>query len=192
MSDDAMSFDPGQTALIVVDLQNFTVALNTVPHMATDVLANAIRLADACREAGILVVLVRVGHDAAKVPQLAPLTDSKFSGFDYGPDAKEIPPELGPKDGDVLVDKYNWGAFYGTNLDVHLRRRGIRTLIVCGLTTHIGVDTTMRHAQERGYDQVLVSDAVAAFTLEEHDYTLKTIAPRLSRVRTTDQVLAAL
>ena len=192
MNDDVLTFDPEKTALIVVDLQNFTLAMNTVPHATVEVLANAIRLANACREAGIVVVLVRVGHDAAKVPHPAPLTDSKFSGFDYGPDAKEIPPSLGPRDGDVVVDKYNWGAFYGTNLDVHLRRRGIGTQIMCGLTTHVGVDTTMRHAQERGYDQVLVSDAVAAFTIEEHDYTLRSIAPRLARVRTTDQVLAAL
>lgn len=192
MSDELLSFDPEKTALIVVDLQNFTLALNTVPHATADVLANAIRLAEACRKVGILVVLVRVGHEAAKVPHPAPLTDSKFSGFEYGPDAKEIPPSLGPREGDIVVDKYNWGAFYGTSLDVHLRRRGIGRLIVCGLTAHIGVDTTMRHAQERGYDQVLVSDAVAAFTMEEHDYTLKTIAPRLACVRTTDQILAAL
>src|SRR3546814_12211651 len=96
------------------------------------------------------------------------MIESSFSGFQYGPDAKEIPPELGPGAGDIVVDKYNWGSFYGTNLDIHLRRREIQTLIVTGLVTNIGVDTTMRHAQERGYDQVMVSDAVAAMTLEEH------------------------
>src|SRR3546814_1821850 len=71
--------------------------------------------------AGVQVVLVRVGHDTAKVPHPKPITDSSFSGFQYGPDAKEIPPELGPEAGDIVVDKYNWGSFYGTNLDIHLR-----------------------------------------------------------------------
>jgi nicotinamidase-related amidase len=192
MSDAKLIFDPKTTALVIVDLQNFTIAMNTVPTPAPEVLANSIRLARACRQAAVQVVLVRVGHDAAKVPHPSPVTDSSFSGFTSAPGAKEIPPELGPENGDIVVDKYNWGAFYGTNLDVHLRRRGIRTLIVTGLVTNIGVDTTMRHAHERGYDQVMVSDAVAAMTQEEHDHTLRTIAPRLARVRTTEQVLAVL
>ncbi len=192
MSEAKLVLDPVTTALVIVDLQNFTIGMNTVPTPAPQVLANNVRLADACRAAGIAVVLVRVGHEDHKVPQLQPVADALFSGFQFPPGAKEIPAELGPKDGDIIVDKYNWGAFYGTNLDSHLRRRGIRTLIVTGLVTNIGVDTTMRHAHERGYDQVLVSDGCAAMTVEEHDYTLRFVAPRLSRVRTTDEVLAVL
>lgn len=192
MSDAKLSFEAKTTALVVVDLQNFTLAMNTVPIPTSEVLTNNIRLAQACRKAGIQVVLIRVGHEDAKVPHPSPVTDTSFSGFQFGPGAKEIPPELGPEEGDIIVDKYNWGAFHGTNLDTHLRRRGIRTLIVTGLVTNIGVDTTMRHAQERGYDQVMVSDAVAAMTQEEHDYTLNFVAPKLARVRTTDEVLAAL
>jgi nicotinamidase-related amidase len=192
MTEAKLNFDPKTAALVIVDLQKFTLAMNTVPIATSDVLANSIRLAQACRKAGIQVVLIRVGHEDAKVPHPSPLTDASFSGFQFGPGAKEIPPELGPEEGDIIVDKYNWGAFYGTNLDVHLRRRGIRTLIVTGLVTNIGVDTTLRQAQERGYDQVLVSDAVAAMTQKEHDYTLNFVAPKLARVRTTEQVLAAL
>src|SRR3546814_5896380 len=88
--------------------------LETVPTPSAQVLANSVRLARACRAAGVQVVLVRVGHDTAKVPHPKPITDSSFSGFQYGPDAKEIPPELGPEAGDIVVDKYNWGSFYGT------------------------------------------------------------------------------
>jgi nicotinamidase-related amidase len=191
MTDTALTIDPATTALVVVDLQNFTLAMDTVPVPTSTVLANSIALAKACRQAGALVVLVRVGHENHNLPHPHPLTDATFSGFQYGPNAKEMPAELGPEAGDVIVDKYNWGAFYGTNLDDHLRRRGIKTLIVTGLVTNIGVDTTMRQAQERGYDQIMVSDAVAAMSQEEHDYTLRIVAPRLSRVRTTAQVLAA-
>jgi len=186
-----LAIDAATTALVVVDLQNFAVDLPTQPLTGREVLANGVRLANACREAGILVVLVRVGYDP-KVPQLRPAADKLFSGFEFPPGAKEIAPALGPEPEDVIVDKYNWGAFYGTDLDAHLRRRGIRTLIVCGLVTNIGVDTTMRHAHERGYDQILAADATAAFSLEEHDYTLKFVAPRLSRVRTTDAIVAAI
>lgn len=189
---DELSFDPAATALVLVDLQNFTLAMETVPHSTSEVLANSIRLAEACRRAGILVVLIRVGHDDNKMPHPAPKTDASFGAFRQGPDAKEIPAELGPRPGDVIVDKYNWGAFYGTNLDTHLRRRRIDTLIVGGLVTNVGVDTTMRQAQERGYHQVLVEDAAAAMSREEHDYVLRIIAPRLSRVRRTDEVLEAI
>jgi len=192
MSDIRLELDPRSTALVVVDLQNFTVAMNTVPTPAPKVLDNSVRLAEACRAAGIAVVLVRVGHEDHAVPSLQPRIDKGFSGFEFPPGAKEIPEELGPRKGDIVVDKYNWGAFHGTNLDTHLRRRGIRTLIVTGLVTNIGVDTTMRHAHERGYDQILVSDGVAAMSEEEHDYTLRHVAPRISLVRTTEQVLAAL
>ena len=189
---DALAFDPDTTALVIVDLQNFTIGLTTVPTPAPQVLVNSIALARACRKAKMLVALIRVGHPDGNVPQLEPRTDTPFGGFEFPEGAREIPPELGPEPGDIVVDKYNWGAFYGTSLDTHLRRRGIRTLIVTGLVTNIGVDTTMRHAQERGYDQVLVSDAVAAFTLPEHEHVITSIAPRLARIRTTEQVLAAL
>lgn len=187
-----LAFNPAATALVLVDLQNFTLAMQTVPHTTREVLANSIRLAEACRRAGILVVFVRVGHDDNKMPHPAPKTDSTFGGFQQSPVAKEIPAELGPQPADVIIDKYNWGAFYGTNLDTHLRRRGIDTLIVGGLVTNVGVDTTMRQAQERGYHQVLVEDATAAMSLEEHQYVISIIAPRLSRVRPTDDVLEAI
>ena len=192
MSETALDFQPQSTALVVVDLQNFAIALDTVPTPTSALLANTVKIADACRDRSILVVLIRVGHEQNKLPHPSPKIDAGFSGFQFGPDAKEIAPELGPKPGDVIVDKYNWGAFHGTNLDTHLRRRGIRTLIMTGLVTNVGVDTTMREAQAHGYDQVLVKDAVAAMSLEEHDYMLKYIAPRLSRVRTTEELLAAL
>lgn len=192
MSETVLDFELQSTALVVVDLQNFALALDTVPIPTSEVLANTVRIADVCRDKGILVVLIRVGHDDNKTPHPSPKIDAGFSGFQMGPGAKELAPALGPKPGDVIVDKYNWGAFHGTNLDTHLRRRGIRTLIMTGLVTNIGVDTTMREAQARGYDQVMVSDAVAAMSPEEHEYTLKYVAPRLSRVRTTEEVLAAI
>lgn len=192
MNENVLSFDPALTALVLVDFQNFAVALKTMPRSGRDALANAVRLADACRAAGVLVVLVRVGHPDNMMPHPSPRIDASFGAFKLDGEAREIAPELGPMPGDVIVDKYNWGAFFGTNLDLHLRRRGIEMLIVGGLVTNVGVDTTMRQAQERGYEQILVEDATAAMTMEEHDYTLKYIAPRLSRVRTTQQVLDGL
>ena len=192
MDENDLSFDPKSTALVLVDLQNFTVGMKTVPISGREVLANAIRLAEACRRAGILVVLIRVGHEDNLMPHPSPKIDASFGSFQLEADAKEIAAELGPKPRDVIVHKYKWGAVHGTNLGTHLRRRGIRTLIMGGLVTNVGVDTTMRQAQERGYDQILVEDATAAMSAEEHDYVLKFIAPRLSCVRSAEAVLAAI
>ncbi len=187
-----LGIDAKTTALVLVDFQNFTKAMKTVPHSGAETLANGVKLADACRAKGVLVVLIRVGHPANHTPHPNVPNDEAFAGFEYPPNPMEICAELGPKDGDVIVDKYNWGAFYQTNLDAQLRRRGIRTLIVGGLVSHIGVDTTMRQAQERNYAQILAVDAISAFELSQHEHFVKHVAPRLSRVRTTDEIVAAL
>lgn len=187
-----LAIDPKTTALVLVDFQNFSVKLKTAPISAADALANAVRLADACREKGVLVVLIRVGHPSNQTPHPNLPIDEAFSGFEYPDNPMEICSALGPRESDVIVDKYNWGAFYQTNLDAQLRRRGIRTLIVGGLVTHIGVDTTMRQAQERNYAQILASDVVAAFDLSQHEHVIHHVAPRLAKVRTTDQIVAAL
>ena len=190
MEPEGIRIDAGMTALIVVDMQNFTVVMDTKPTPASQVLANCVRLAEACREAGVLVVLVRVGHSDNAMPNPDVPSEANFAGsFVLTNDMRELAPQLTPGKRDVVVDKYNWGAFHGTNLDTHLRRRGIDTLLMAGLVTNIGVETTMREAYARGYAQVLITDAVAAMTETEHDYTLKFIAPRISRLRTTAQVL---
>lgn len=192
MTTSELMIDTKTTALVLVDFQNFSVKLQTAPIGAREALANGVRLAEACREQGMLVVLIRVGHPSNHTPHPNLPIDQAFSGFDYPDNPMEICAELGPKGGDIIVDKYNWGAFYQTNLDAQLRRRGITTLIIGGLVTHIGVDTTMRQAQERNYAQILASDAVAAFELSQHEHVLQHVAPRLSKVRKTDEILAAL
>jgi len=184
--------DPATTALVLVDLQNFVVGLPTQPIPGPEVLANAVRLAQACRRAGVLVVLIKAsaGHDGRLT--LHPPADVAMPPLEFPPGAHDLAPALEAQDGDVVVTKYNWGAFFGTDLDIQLRRRGKTQLIVGGLVTNIGVETTVRQAHERGYAQIVVSDAMAAFSAEEHDLPLRTIFPRIARVRPTATVLAAL
>ena len=97
-----------------------------------------------------------------------------------------------PQPGDVVITKRQWGAFYGTDLDLQLRRRGIDTMILCGISTTIGVESTARDAFERGYQQIFVEDAMAAHAAEDHRHTVESVFPRMGRVRSTEQVLAAL
>ena len=85
--------------------------------------------------------------------------------------------------------KRQWGAFYGTELDLQLRRRGIDTIVLCGVSTNIGVETTAREAYQRGYNQVFVKDGMAANSKDEHETTIKFIFPRIGLLRTTDEVL---
>jgi len=104
----------------------------------------------------------------------------------------EIAPELGPKPGDIVVTKRQWGAFYGTDLDLHLRRRGIETIVLGGIATSIGVESTARDAFEHNYGLILVEDAMADMSAEAHEFTVKSIYPRIALVRSTNQVIEAI
>ncbi len=104
----------------------------------------------------------------------------------------ELSPELGRSDRDILITKRQWGAFYGTALDLHLRRRGIRTIVLGGIATNFGVESTARDAYERSYALVFVEDAMAGITAEAHTFAITTIFPRIGRVRSSEDVLGSL
>lgn len=188
-----LTLDPRSTALVLVDLQRGIVSRQTAPHAATDVVARAARLADRFRTRGALVVLVRVAYAADGRDRLALRMDATpLSTAHVAPDFSEPVAELGPKPGDLVITKHQWGAFYGTELDLQLRRRGVRTLVLGGISTNFGVESTARDANERGYEQVFVEDAMAGLSPEAHDFAVKNIFPRLGMVRSTEVVLGAL
>jgi nicotinamidase-related amidase len=88
-----------------------------------------------------------------------------------------------------VVTKRQWGDFFGTDLDLQLRRRGIGTIVLCGISTSIGMDTTARDAFQHGYNQVFVEEAMTASAKEEHNYVVKTMFPRMGKIRTTEEVV---
>ena len=187
------NLDPATCALVVIDLQRGIAASQTAPRPAEQVVQNAAELARAQREGGGLVVLVRVtprpdGRDA-----LHPASDvSPPQGTTRPPEWAELVPELAGHPEDLVITKRQWGAFYGTELDLQLRRRGIRTILLCGISTCFGVESTARNAYERGYEQVFVEDAMAARSAAEHEHTMTRIFPRIGRVRSTAEVATAL
>lgn len=185
-----LTLDPATTALIVVDVQNFTMGHTTFPHTAQQILERNVTLAERCRARGVTVVLVRIIGDPAR--RLATVTDAPFASFSFPDDWREFPPVLGPKEGDVVVVKHNWGSFYGTDLDLVLRRKGIRTVLITGIATNFGVESTARQAHEAAYAVINVEDAMGDYTPEDHRFATERIFPRLGRVRTTAQVLSAL
>lgn len=184
--------DPRSTALVLIDLQRGILAGPVVPHAASDVVARAARLAAACRGAGATVVLVRVdpGRNGELFP--SPVADQPRPPMAIPPEWTELAPELGRTDTDVVVTKHQPSAFYATDLEVHLTRRRIRTIILAGISTNVGVEATARAAHERGYEQLFVHDVMAAREADLHEHTVRRIFPSLGRVRSLDQVLAAL
>ena len=181
------------TALVVIDLQKGIVGISTEPHAASAVVCNAAKLARAFRENHMPVFLVRVMPSADGKDGLQPVTDTGPAlNPTRAPDWAEIVPELGPEPTDFVITKRQWGAFYGTELDLQLRRRRIDTIVLCGISTNVGVESTARFAFEYGYQLIFAEDASSARSKEEHDHTMKTTFSRIGRIRTTGQILTSM
>ena len=193
MTDPRLTLDPATTALVLIDLQYGIVAMDVHPQSSADVIARAQKLAQAFRAAKAPVVLVSVGGSSDGKDMLAPLADAAPPPAGPRPDNwATIVDELDPQPTDLRIRKRQWGAFYGTELDLQLRRRQVRTIVLAGISTNVGVESTARDAFERGYEQVFVSDAIASASAEAHANTMKFTFARIGRARTTDEVLAAL
>ncbi len=187
-----LAIDPGSTALVLIDLQKGITRHSTAPRPSAEVIANAAKLAARCRELGSTIVLVRVSFAADGSDRLKMPVDAPSPAMRPAADWAEIVAELGPQPGDLIVTKRQWGAFYGTDLELHLRRRGIRTILLGGISTNFGVESTARDAFERAFALVFVEDAMAALSAEGHAFATTTIFPRLGLVRSTSDVLKAL
>ena len=181
------------TALVVIDLQNALRPMPTAPHTMPEVISRTVELAEAFRNHHLPVVLVRVtsaadGSDAVPgrtdVPSRAPR--ARAEGWD------QIIDELAGHPGDVVVTKRTRGAFHGTDLDLQLRRRGVTQIVLTGIATSAGVESTARAAHEHGYHVTLVTDAMADADAETHRHSVERIFPRLGETGTTSDVLTML
>jgi nicotinamidase-related amidase len=188
----AVLLDKSKTALVVIDLQKGIMGRQTVPYASEIVLRNAAALAAVFRQNGMPVFLVRVTPSPDWKDALRPIADAAMPAQTPPPDWAEIVPEMGPKQGDFVITKRQWGAFYGTDLDLQLRRRGMAAIVLCGIATEFGVESTARDAYERGYEQIFARDAMAGLHVESHANAVERIFPRLGRVRATEEILAAL
>jgi nicotinamidase-related amidase len=188
-----LTLDAKKTALVVIDLQRGILALPAAPYSGDEVVGRAAALCRAAREAGSVVVLVRVTPSADRGDALRSIVDVPLSsGHQPPPDWADLAPELDIQPSDIVITKRQWGAFYGTELDLQLRRRGVDTMILCGISANIAIESTARDAYERAYNLIVVEDAIAARTAEEHAFVMKTVFPRIGRVRRTSELLAAL
>jgi nicotinamidase-related amidase len=190
---DTLHIDPNTTALVLIDLQQGIVSRPGAPRPGVEVIRNAIRLAEKFRERGSVIALVRVSFSADRKDAVNTKVDAPFQmSGPLPPNWTEILPELGPREGDLVITKRQWGAFYGTDLDLHLRRRGVQTIVLGGIATNFGVESTARDAFERAYQLIFVEDAMTSLSADGHNFVIQNIFPRLGLVRSTDAVLQAI
>lgn len=183
------AFDPRTTALVLIDLQNGTIGGPLAPRSGAEVLATGRALARRFRSAGALVALARVtfAQDFADTPSQR--VDQPFKRPESVlPAAWSTLAEGLAQPTDLVITKHQWGAFYGTELDLQLRRRGIRTVVLGGIATNFGVESTARQAWEHGYDVFLVEDACASISEELHSMAFQHIFPRIARIGTSGTI----
>jgi nicotinamidase-related amidase len=173
------------SALIVIDLQKGITGLPTV-HPASEIIDRSAELARAFRERGLPVVLVNVSGRAPG------RTDAGNPTFTFPADWVELVPELEQHLGDHTVTKQRWGAFLGTDLDEYLRQRGVTQVVLTGIATSAGVESTARSAYDLGYSVTLVVDAMTDRDADAHRHSVEKIFPRLGETAKSGDLLKLL
>ncbi|MGH3125004.1 MAG: isochorismatase family protein, partial [Streptosporangiaceae bacterium] len=174
-----------QPALVVIDLQKGITAVPVV-HPIDDIIERSARLAAAFRRHGLPVVLVNATGGAPG------RTETSRAAFSRPPDWADLVEDLDQQPDDLLVTKRTWGAFHGTSLDTLLRERGVTQVVLTGVATSAGVESTARSAHEHGYHVALVTDAMTDRDGDAHENSVQRIFPKLGETATTHDVLTML
>ena len=169
------------TALILIDLQKGILGRSLAPYSGAHVFERGMELAGRFRTAKSPVVRVRVDFGPGGSYAPSQKIDAVQPGGPLPADFADFPDDPASQ-GDLVVTKRHWGAFHGTDLDLLLRRRGVRTVAIGGIATNLGVESTARSAHEHGYDVVLIEDATTGLAAEMHEFAFRNIFPRLGRV----------
>ncbi len=171
------------TALIVVDLQKGVIGSSFIAPIA-GVLEKARALIDAFRAQGLPVGLVNVaGVAPGRTEQPRRLDGPLPEGF------TDFVPELGRQANDIVVTKRTWGAFASTDLESQLKARGVTQVVIAGVATGTGVEATARQAYEAGFNVALALDAMTDLRPEAHDYSVKSVFPRLGETGTSQDII---
>lgn len=187
-------FDPATSALVLIDLQGAVRTHAAEPHSADEVVERSLRLIDAMRDAGGLVIYVRTSFLPDESDSLQPLRIEKMRpAKPHRPEGwDQLVDELSPLPTEPIIIKRSWNAFHGSDLDVQLRRHGVKTVVMAGISTNFGVEGTARAAYELSYELVFVEDVMATNTADNHAFALREVFPQLGRIRSLDEVLESL
>jgi nicotinamidase-related amidase len=171
-----------KAALLVVDLQKGIVGM-PVAHPIAGIVNNAARLADAFRSHDLPVVLINVDATApGRAEQAHRVTEFPAGWTDFIPELKRQP-------SDHIVTKRTWGAFTNTDLEKYLRERGVTQVVITGVATTAGVESTARHAHELGFNVALAIDAMTDMNADAHHNSITRIFPRLGETGTTLEII---
>ena len=178
--------DPKTTALVLIDIQEGIAGYPLTPFTGEELASQGKALAEQFRAAGAPVVLVNVNWapdfgDALMQPVDQPMHSEGGLPANFA----TLAPGLA-KEGDILITKHQWGAFTGTELDLQLRRRGIKTVVIGGVATNMGVESTARHAYELNYAVIIARQATTGMDNELHEMAMSRVFPMFTRV--TDSI----
>jgi nicotinamidase-related amidase len=186
------SLNPKSTALVLIDLQKGILARPLAPHGAAEVIENSVRLGTALSRAGGVVAPVHVAFSPDGGDRLRQEVETPNPPAPLPPDWSDLVPEIAGLAANFVIVKRQWGAFHGTELDLQLRRRGVDTIVLTGVATNFGVESTAREAWQHGYSVVVAEDAVSSMAEAMHKFSIEAILPRIARIRSTAEILAAL
>lgn len=168
-------------ALLVVDLQQGTIS-NPLVHPAAEILARAAGLVSGFQARSLPVVFACVdGTPAGR-------NEYGGGGRRYPADFTALAPELSPRPDDLRLTRSAWSAFAGTDLDADLRSRGVTQVVIVGLATSFGIESTARQAYDLGYNVVLVVDAMSDMRAESHEHSVSRVFPLLGQTGSTAEV----
>jgi nicotinamidase-related amidase len=190
----SLALTPRSTALVLIDLQKGILGNTLTPYDGAQVVRNGVRIGRALRQAGGTVVLVHVAFAADNADRLRQPVDAATPVPPGGMPAEwsEFVPDAEALHADVIITKRQWSAFHGTELDLQLRRRGVDTILLGGVATNFGVESTARDAWQHSYSVVLAEDATTSNGPDMHKFAVERILPRVARIRSTDEIVAAL
>ncbi|KHF38628.1 cysteine hydrolase [Halalkalibacter okhensis] len=206
MTDGKLS--PKRTALLFFDMLNGHVKIDekNTKSQYIPVIKNAINLLEMARGNDMMVVYACANHrfDYATSASTIRDTNNRLQQIDSNKATRDKPPIIGgtwgaevieeikPGPEDYMVFKYRWNAFYQTSLELFLKTRGIDTIIIAGGSTDVGVASTAYSARDRDYNVVIASDACTSKEQDNHDQFMRRIFPRMSRVRSTREIVELL
>ena len=188
-----LSLDAKHTAVVVIDLQKGITGRQGTPLPTTTVIANAARLLVAARTAGAQPILVHVGGAADGSDRPRPTADEglRMTGA-LPPDWSDLVPELDQQPGDIGLTKRTWGAFASTDLEAQLKALGVTQVVITGVATGTGVESTARQAYEAGFNVTLAIDAMTDANAEAHHYSLNQVFPKLGETGTAHDIIGLL
>jgi nicotinamidase-related amidase len=178
------TLDP-KSALVIIDMQKGILGLSTA-HPVAEIVENAAALTGAFRSHGLPVVLVNV---AGRAPGR---TEQTGTGGTPPAGWADFVPELNQQPEDHTITKLRWGAFTGTGLHEHLVNLGVTQVVIAGVATSIGVESTARHAHEHGFNVTLAVDAMTDANADAHANSITRIFPRLGETGTTAEIIGLL